>query len=205
MPSDNTYNMGGSDFVSPSHQNKTNEFIVCSWNPTGSGNAKMCWFAKYCEGINAKLIMIQEHFKISSKASGLFRKIFTQHNILFKKAEHNEGELRGRGKGGLLQMSCKDTELSLSPINTTSFRIQVQKLRMNNRSILWVNVYFPTDGGDTDELLALLAELELIIVSKGLNSVMVRGDLNYEAARTTDHATIIKAWLIKMELYSVWD
>ena len=43
------------------------------------------------------------------------------------------------------------------------------------------------------------------MVSEGVGSVMIGGDLNYEAARTTEHAVIIKTWLLKMDLVSVWD
>ena len=163
----------------------------------------MEWFAKHCDNIKAKLVMLQEHFKISSNAIGFFRKIFTQHNIYYKKAERKEGELRGRGQGGMVQMSCKVTDMSLAPINTTSYRLQVQRLRMSSRTILWFNMYFPNNGDDTEELSALLAEIELILASEGTSSIMVRGDLNYDAARTSATATLIKAWLEKMELYSV--
>ena len=104
-----------------------------------------------------------------------------------------------------MQLSSKDTDLSISRIISKSFRLQVQKLNLNNLSILWINVYFPVDGGDTDELSSLLAEIELLVESEGVSSVMLGGDLNYEVNRTTEHANIIKTWLIKMDLISVWD
>ena len=102
-------------------------------------------------------------------------------------------------------MSSKDTDMSLSPISSNSFRIQAQKLIINKRSILWINVYFPIDGGNTEELLSLLAEIELTVVSEGVGSVLIGGDINYDDTKTTQHATIIKSWLIKMDLIPVWN
>ena len=165
----------------------------------------MIWFANYCGKINAKLAMIQEHFKISSNATGYFRKIFIDHNIYYKKAERKEGEIRGRGSGGLLQMSCKVTDMSLSPINTTLYRLQEQKLRLRSKTILWFNIYFPNDGVDTEELTALLTDMELITDCEGVKSIMVAGNLNYDAVRTFATANIIREWIEKMDLNSIWD
>ena len=93
--------------------------------------------------------------------------------LIAKKAVRKPAELRGRGKGGLLQMSCKDKVLNMAPINTYSYRLQVQRLKVGLWSILWLNVYFPIDGEDTDELIALLSEIEMIIKSEDTSSVIV--------------------------------
>ena len=126
--------------------------------------------------------MLQEHFKIANNAVGLFRKEFINYNINCKKAVRKPEELRGRGRGGLLQMSCKDKVLNMAPINTYSYRLQAQRLKVGLWSILWLNVYFPIDGEDTDELIALLAEIEMIIKCEDTSSVIVGGDFNYESS-----------------------
>ena len=43
------------------------------------------------------------------------------------------------------------------------------------------------------------------MVSEGVGRVMIGGDINYEATRTSEHAIIIKTWLLKMDLISVWN
>ena len=163
----------------------------------------MNWFSEYCNRINAKLVMVQEHFKISNNALGLFRNEFINYNINCKKAVRKEDELRGRGSASLIQMSHKDMDMNTAPINMSSYRLQAQRLKVGPRTILLLNVYFPVDGDDTDELTTLLTELELIINCEGIRSVIVGGDFNYGASRTSVTAILTKECLDKMDLYSV--
>ena len=166
----------------------------------------MNWFAEYIKKYYTKLVMLQEHFKIASNAVGLFRKELINYNINCKKAVRKLEELRGRGSGGLLQMSCNDKVLNMAPINTSSYRLQAQRLKDGLWSILWLNVYFPIDGEDMEELITLLAELEMIRKYEDTSSVIVGGDFNYNTARTSASEILTKEWRMeKMDLYSVWD
>jgi len=44
--------------------------------------------------------------------------------LIAKKTVRKEDELRGRGSGNLVQMSCKDTDMNTAPINMSSYRLQ---------------------------------------------------------------------------------
>ena len=77
------------------HPQTSNEFAICSWNPTGSNTAKLNWLAEYCEEYNIKCAMIQEHFKCSNNSLSYFRKEFKNFNISCKNAVRKENELRG--------------------------------------------------------------------------------------------------------------
>ena len=149
--------------------------------------------------------MIQEHFRISERATGFFRKIFTDHNVHFKKAQRKEGELRGRASGGMVQMSCKKTDMNLTPISSNSYRIQAQKLRIGSKTILWFNAYLPIDSENTDELEKILAEMELIIETEEITSVMIGGDLNYDPVRSSASTKMTSEWIDKMNMKSVWE
>ena len=149
--------------------------------------------------------MVQEHFRISETSKGYFRKIFKDHNVHFKKAHRNEGELRGRASGGLLQLSCKKADINVSPTNSNSYRLQTQKLKISSKTILWFNAYLPIDGENTDELEKTLAEMELIIEAEEIPSVMIGGDLNYDPKRTSASTKMINDWINKMNMESIWD
>ena len=103
--------------------------------------------------------MVQEHFKISNNAVGLFRNEFINYNINCKKAVRKEDELRGRGSGSLIHMSYEDTDMNTVPINMSAYRLQTQRLKVGPRTIIWLNIYFPGDGDNTNELIALLSEI----------------------------------------------
>ena len=45
----------------------------------------------------------------------------------------------------------------------------------------------------------------MIIKSEATSSVIVGGDFNYDAARTSASSVLTKEWLEKIDLYSVWD
>ena len=70
MAPGNNNNMGvGSD--NP-HPQTSNEFSICSWNPTGSNKTKLNWLAEYCEEYNFKCVMVQEYFKYTTNSLSYF-------------------------------------------------------------------------------------------------------------------------------------
>ena len=105
----------------------------------------------------------------------------------------------------MVQMSCKKTDMNLTPIISNSYRLQIQKLRIGTKTILWFNVYLPNNSDDTEELETILAEMELIIESEEISSVMIGGDLNYNPVRTSASSKLTSEWIDKMNLKSVWE
>ena len=148
--------MGDSD----PHPHHTNEFTLCSWNPTGSSKTKMNWFSEYCNMTKTKLAMVQEHFKTSTNSLGYFRKELKNYNMNCKIAIRKDDEMRGRASRGLLQLSCKETVMDMVPIIMSSYRLQALKLYVGPKMILCINAYFPVDDKvNTEELDALLTEI----------------------------------------------
>ena len=66
-------------------------------------------------------------------------------------------------------------------------------------TILWLNVYFPTDTGgelfDEQEFLEILQAIENIIYNTNFDDVMLNGDLNYDKSRTSEFARTIRRFL----------
>ena len=119
----------------------------------------------------------------------MFRREFKNYNVNCKNVVRKEYETRGRASGGLLQLSCKDIKMDLVPVSVTSYRIQAQKMLMGSKLILWINAYFPVDDGNiTDELVAILTELERILNNSGANKVILGGDINFDMPRISKFA-----------------
>ena len=88
----------------------------------------------------------------------------------------------------------------------SSYRLEAQKLNVGSRAILSINAYFPVDDNmNTEELVTLLTEMEVLIKNDGTNNFIIGGDINYDKTRSSKAALIIKDWLVKMDLSSVWE
>ena len=50
-----------------------------------------------------------------------------------------------------------------------------------------------------------MIEIEVLINNNGANKVILGGDINYDKIRYSKIALLIKDWLVKMDLSSVWE
>ena len=90
-----------------------------------------------------------------------------------------------------------------------SFRLQAQILHLKNVSLLWINVYFPTDPqtanfNDTD-LLKLLHEIKNVMDSHEFDHVMLNGDINWDPSQQTGFSNTVSAFLQRLGLHSAWE
>ena len=51
----------------------------------------------------------------------------------------------------------------------------------------------------------LLTEIEVLINNDNASNVILGGDINYDITRSSRAALLIKDWLVKMDLCSVWE
>ena len=85
--------------------------------------------------------------------------------------------------------------------------MQGQRVRIGNRTILWLNIYCPTDSGNNnlDQLRDLLNDINVVLNEEQYSDVIYSGDFNWSQDRATASAVIFNDWLRNSGLTSVWD
>ena len=93
-------------------------------------------------------------------------------------------------------------------IVTQSWRVQAQVLDFPTTRLLWINTYLPTDpltiDFDESELLGVLSEVESILDKTLFNDVIWNGDLNWDMSRRSGFSQIMKDFVEKLGLVSLW-
>ena len=93
---------------------------------------------------------------------------------------------------------------------TRCFRIQAQVINVCNKKILWINTYLPTDpqtieAFDPTALNEVLVEVETIINSVSHTEIVWAGDLNWDPGRNSMFSRIMREFLEKIGLVSLWN
>ena len=180
-----------------------------SYNPTGI-NTVICQFKnEISDEYNVNYVSIQEHFKSTKKTDKFFRDKFRQHYSYVIPGHRTSGQESGRAKAGLAQLSNKSIDIRKDRVNTRNYRIQAQVLSFSSGKILWLNTYLPTDPQtvhkyDDTELMEVLKEIETILTSIAYKDVIWAGDLNWDMARGTAFSRIMKGFIQRMGLVSLW-
>ena len=91
---------------------------------------------------------------------------------------------------------------------TQNWRIQAQVLEFPTARLLWINTYLPTDpltiDFDESELLRVLSEVESILDKTLFNDVVWNGDLNWDMKRRSGFSLMMKDFVQKLGLVSLW-
>ena len=158
---------------------------------------------------NTSYLSIQEHFKIAKNTDQYFSEKFDKFNSYVIPGHREKGQDSGRPKAGLAQLSRKNVDIRKDRILTKSFRLQAQILNFSNSRLLWLNSYLPTDPQhgevNNDELLEVLAEVENIMDSAAYDDILWQGDLNWDMSRSSEFSNIMRRFMEKVGLVSIWD
>ena len=80
---------------------------------------------------------------------------------------------------------------------------------MNTYRIIWFNCYFPTDPQtvqyDDGELKEVLNEIENILDNNDFDDCVIGGDLNYDSTRISGFARIVRDFMARLGISSVWE
>ena len=92
---------------------------------------------------------------------------------------------------------------------TKSPRLQAQILTFPAYKLFWINGYMPCDpqsqNFDDTELLAVLSEVESLIVSNSGVEVLWAADMNWDKSRDNHFTRTVAAALARLNLTSVWE
>ena len=121
----------------------------------------------------------------------------------------DSGQDRGRPKGGLAQLINRTLDIKVTTINCDNFRLQAQLIVFPNITLLWINVYFPTDSqnlnADTTELVTTLKAIETIMDTCNFSDVLIQGDFNWDNKRDSGHSMVMRDFTDRIGLKSVWE
>ena len=135
--------------------------------------------------IFSDILCVQEHFLLDSgdkkhSNTNKLRTAFGDTHDMFIVPAFKENDVitRGRGKGGLVTMWKKCYTKYVTKIKCDNFRIQATKFNFPNAELLIINLYFMVDPQNNNfndnELLSLLAEIDMIVTSSNSSNLLQR-------------------------------
>ena len=179
-----------------------------SYNMTGADVIKCRWLQELATEQEANYVALQEHFKTVKSTEQWFRNQFTDYHTYVVPAYRLPGTDSGRGRGGLAQLSLKNTAVARARMATKSPRLQAQLLTFSTCTVLWINGYMPCDPQlqtfDDTELLTTLGEVESLVTANTGCEVVWAADLNYDMRRNNHFTRTVAGALERMGLTSVW-
>ena len=180
-----------------------------SYNSTGLDQQKVSWINEIMDTCSISCFQLQEHFKASKTIESSFKHYFPHHLSYVKPGHREVLQGSGRAKGGLAQLCSKSLSVKKEKIATHHWRLQAQILHFKTYKIMWINCYFPTDSltivYSDQELIEVLAEIEKVLDNNIYDDCIIGGDFNFDIGRNSGFVNIIKQFLMKTNLISVWE
>jgi hypothetical protein len=161
------------------------------------------------------ILCIQEHFLLDAQDkkysnTNRLRKRFGNCDMFIVPAHKNTSQVsKGRGKGGLATIWRKEMTKYVSKIKCDNYRLQATKFNFPSGPILVINTYFPCDprtiNFDDTELMAVLTEIQNIILQSSTSNVWLAGDLNCHFLRSTSFTNLVKDYFLDIGLHLLWE
>ena len=169
---------------------------------------KAKWIKDISKTTNSSFIGVQEHFKTVNLENS-FDNWFSEYKQSITPGHRAIGQDSGRAKGGLLQLIQKNLDIKVRVIKCKHFRVQAQLLVFPNITLLWMNVYFPTDNRalniDTTELVEVTNAIENVMDNTEFTDVIIQGDINWDNSRQSGHSMYMREFTQRIGLMSVWE
>ena len=170
---------------------------------------KTNWIRDLIKTCKIDFFQIQEHFKRTKTIESYFKKEFPTSDSFVVPAYREPFQDSGRAKGGLAQLSNKGLDIRKERLATNNWRLQAQILHINDYRIIWFNCYFPTDPQtiqfEDEELSTVLENIENLLDTNSYDDCILGGDFNFDARRTSGFATVMKAFISRIGIVSIWD
>ena len=180
-----------------------------SYNPTGLNEAKLMWIKDLIKTTDSSFVGIQEHFRKNKTTEDLFVQNFTGSKCYIVPGHRDEGQTRGRPKGGLAQLVNNRLDLKIKLVKCDNFRLQAKVIEFPATNLLWLNVYFPTDpltvNFDETELMEVLGDIEKIMDNEEFDDIIIGGDLNWDNSRQSGFSILMRDFTQRVGLQSVWE
>ena len=177
-----------------------------SYNSIGIDNPVKCsWLNNICDEYNVDFLSIQEHFKSSKKTDKFFRDQFPSYDSVIVPGYRSPGQDTGRAKAGLGQLIRKNLSIRWDKVTSKLYRV----LPLPIISVLWINTYLPVDPQltrnlDDIELQGCLNEVETIITNTAHDDIIWGSDLNWDLTRNTQFSQIMRRFMEKLNLVTLW-
>ena len=185
------------------------EVSFISYNSTGLDPVKIKWINDLLETFNVEFLQIQEHFKTNKLLDNYFQHRFPRFDSYVLPGHREPFQDTGRSKGGLAQLISQNSDLKAEKVSTKSWRIQTQIITIRKYRLIWINCYFPTDPQtvvfNSEELLEVLDEIEYLLDNNDFDDCVLGGDLNFDCRRNSGFVMMVKDFMDRIGLKSVWN
>ena len=185
-----------------------NNVTFMSYNSTGLDTVKIRFCLDLCEKYDVDFLSLQEHFKFVN-SDKFFKVGFKSFSSYVTPAHRAPGQMMGRAKAGLAQLSSKEYDVKRVRVTTIGYRVQAQVLDMPTTHVLWLNTYMPTDPQlqqyDDNELQEVLEEIRNILNTAQYDDLVWGSDINWDPSRNTQYSRIMGAFAQEVGLVSVWE
>ena len=152
-----------------------------SFNSTGLDTVKNRFCIDICEEYDVDFLSLQDHFKFVN-SDKFFKSGFKSFSSYVIPAHRAAGQMMGRAKAGLSQLSSKGYAVRKIRVTTTGYRVQAQVLDLPTTRVLWLNTYMPTDPQlqqyDDNELQEVLEEIRDILSTAQYDDLVWGSDMN---------------------------
>ena len=179
-----------------------------SYNSTGLDSVKIKFSLDICENYDVDFLAIQEHFKFVN-TDKYFKSGYSNFRSYVIPGHRAPGQMSGRAKAGLAQLSRGELDVKKVRVVTTNFRLQAQVLELPTSRELWLNTYLPTDPRlqqyDDSELQEVLEEVRNILNNIQFDDLVWGSDLNWDPSRNTQFSRTLDAFVRELGLVSLWD
>ena len=191
-----TYNLNNSNFC------------IFSYNSRGfhESNQTVCQNLITLAGNKIPIICNQENFILKANKYKI-KQCLSNFHIYFKPATKHG--LNGRPKNGMFIAVPEYLKAAVVDVSPPSSRVQAIVMKTEQKNLLIINVYFPTDPKveefDTDELLSTIESINYVINKNEFTDAIVTGDVNCDFNRKTKFVNIVRNFIDEKGLVKSWD
>lgn len=184
------------------------KLCIFSYNSRGfhESKQKVCQDLLTVTGDKIPILCNQENFILKSNKYRIKQALRNFH--IYFKAATKDG-LSGRPKNGMFIAVPEVLTSATEDVSPPSSRVQAVVVKLKEKRLLIVNVYFPTDPRtdefDTDELLTTIESINNVIDKSHFTDAVITGDINCDFSRRTKFVEMVQNFIEEKSLVKSWD
>ena len=152
-------------------------------------------------------LLLQETWLTENEFTRRFKNEFPNSEIVVSSQMDLDGIKAGRPYGGVAICYHSNIKCKIEPIHTISKSICALKIRLNQLSLLLVNVYMPcSDNFDAvEKYRTILEEISSLCIKSTTQHLILAGDWNADPRRHDVRTTVFKEFISQENLFNALD
>ena len=189
----------------------TREFSAMSYNSTGWDIFKVNFLQTLLVSHAIQVLAIQETMLLKRNINRIASAFPNYDTFILPATKSNENIRAGRPSAGLALVYSKSISHCVTQISCPgSNRVQAIQVSLESGTLVFINVYFPTDprvnNFDDTILIQTLQDIKFVLNQCQPHfKITVLGDINADFSRNTHFVNIVRDFLADNNLTSLWD